>query len=137
MAKFRWNRFKSNRSYTYREAGRLLGAHVRTVQSWRELHGLPVMDGQTPHLILGRDLIALGKRLRTSRKAKTRSDQMYCLGCKAPRVPAFGEVEYVASEAPTVNLMGLCPECTCVMCKRVPKRSLDRLAGIFCIRRKQ
>lgn len=137
MARPRWNRIKSNRNYTYREAANLLGVHVRTIQNWRDAKELPVLDNQLPHLILGHDLAAFGKKLRTKRKVRTRSDQMFCLGCKAPRTPAFGEVDCILSGAPTGNLVALCPECASLMFKRVALGDLDCLQEKFTITFKQ
>ena len=49
---------------------------------------------------------------------------MYCLGCRAPRIPAGGMVDDVSDARGAAMLQGLCPVCLKVMNVRVARRRI-------------
>ena len=113
-----WRRVKRNRNYSYEEAARLLEVHKRTVRNWVQRDGLPALTEQRPHLIVGSVLSGFLRNQRQARKTRMMSHEMYCLRCRAARVPAGCMVDCILSDAPTGNLCGICPACDGLMHKR-------------------
>lgn len=119
-----WRGLKRHRSYTYDEAARAIGKHRNTVKSWAKSGDLSVLKQGTPHLILGSELIAFLHTRKADAKTKLRLGEMYCLRCKAARLPAEGMVEALPSTGGAVNLRGLCGVCTGVIHRRVAPRDM-------------
>ena len=103
----------------------MLGVAKGTVRRWIKT-GLPSLNDQRPTLIVGRELIEFLND-RAPKKNKIAIHQSYCFGCRAPRDPAFGEVEIDPSTTGGVMLISLCGACSTVMHKRVSAGSLDDL----------
>jgi hypothetical protein len=108
---------KFHRSYTAHELAERLDVHKNTVRHWIK-GGLPVVDGTRPVLILGSDFQAWWAKQRKAAKRPCQPGQMYCLKCRAPKVPALGMVEYAATNAATGNLKAICETCTTMMHRR-------------------
>lgn len=122
-------RVKQNRTYTADEAARTVGVATVTVRRWMKT-GLPAMTDQRPALILGDDLIAFLKG-RKAPKQKCGPAECYCLKCRSPREPAFGEVEIVTINAAIGNMRALCGTCASIIHKRVPLSRLPDLRERF------
>ncbi|MEP0234584.1 MAG: helix-turn-helix domain-containing protein [Parasphingorhabdus sp.] len=122
---------KIHRSYTVEEAARALGVAKGTVRRWLK-QGLECLNDQRPALILGRDLKGF---LETKRRPKQscRPDECFCMSCKAPRRPAFDEVEFHPMTATGGNLRALCEACSTVMHKRVSTSGLEALKAILTV----
>jgi hypothetical protein len=120
-----WRRIKRNRSYTTDDAAKALRKAKGTVRRWLK-GGLPSLQDQRPALILGDDLIAFLKDRRQP-KQRCRLDECFCFKCRAPRRPAFGEVEYWPMNATGGRISALCAECTTVMSKRISWAAVDEL----------
>ena len=120
-----WRAVKSGLSYTVDEAARNQRVAKGTVLRWLK-SGLHCIKDQRPYLILGGDLVAFLKVLNPP-KHKCRPDQFFCFRCKAPRQPAFGEVEFRATRTTGGRLTALCVECSTVMHKSA---SLATLAAL-------
>jgi hypothetical protein len=117
MSRINPRRAKLHRSYTAFELAVLLGVHKNSVRSWIR-SGLPVVDGARPILILGSEFQAWWGRRRKAAKRPCQPGQMYCFKCRAPKVPALGMVEFVATNATTGNLKALCETCGTMMHRR-------------------
>ena len=103
-------RVKINNLYTYEEAGEAVGVTPQTIRAWRD-DGLPVLDGQRPHGVMGfalKDFI--DKRIRKS-KRKLSAHEFYCLTCKAPRTAYGGMADYVRMNEQRGRLEALCSVC--------------------------
>ena len=78
---------KIHYSYSVDELARLYGVHKNTVRNWCKV-GLKPIDDQRPILIRGQD----ARRFLTERRARTKQacgpGRIYCLPCRAPKVPA-------------------------------------------------
>ena len=120
-----------HRSYTVDEAARAIGASKGTVRKWLKA-GLPALTEQRPALILGRDLIAF-LNARAKPTARCRLHECFCFSCRAPRGPAFGEVEFRPITPTSGNMRALCEVCATVMHKRVSAARLDELRGLATI----
>lgn len=123
----KWHKLKIHRNYTVAEAALTLGVCRATVRRWIKAKGLPVIDDRKPVLLLGPDLIAFGK---TQRRPKLKLDlnEAYCLPCRSPKNPAFGQMEIVHANAKTINVRMQCPTCSTMMHKRFAWRDLSRVS---------
>jgi len=111
-------RVKIHRSYTVEEVAELFGTHKNTVRSWIKA-GLPTVDSKRPTLILGRDLAAFLQARRASKKQRCQPGELYCVRCRAPRPPAGDMADCQPVTEKFGNLTALCPDCECLMNRRV------------------
>jgi len=109
---------KIHRNYTVDEAARLLSIHKNTVRRWIK-DGLPTVDDKQPMLILGHDLVTFIKRRRTKNKQPCKPGELYCFRCRGPRFPAEDMAEYSPVTEKFGNLTAICPDCDCIMNKRI------------------
>lgn len=116
---------KKHRLYGYDEAGAALGVTAHTVRAWRS-SGLDVMKAQTPHYILGAELIRYVGDKQSKRSAKMALDQMYCLRCKAPKSPLWALVDYVPITNTRGRLTGPCEGCEGDLQRFVSKGDLGK-----------
>ena len=103
-------RIRIRRTYSVPEIAALLEVHVHTVRRWLS-NGLGSIDGQKPTLIHGAELRRYLDTRAKVRKQKCGPDEMYCLSCRAPRLPILGSVHIADLNEKTVRLVGVC--CTC------------------------
>lgn len=121
-------RVKIHRNYTVAEIARLLGNHRNTVRDWVK-RGLPTIDHRLPMLIHGSDLAAFLQARRLKNKRTCQPGEMYCLRCRAPQKPAGDMAECQLSTATLGNLSGICPNCDCMMYRRVNLAKLEQVRG--------
>ena len=117
MRRINPRRAKLHRSYTAHELAERLDVHKNTVRHWIT-KGLPVVDGTRPVLICGSEFQAWWGNQRKEAKRPCPPGQMYCFKCRDPKAPAFGMVDYVATNAATGNLKALCETCGTMMHRR-------------------
>ena len=121
---------KAARTYTIEEAAHALGITPATVRAWAK-SGLPVMRSRRPYLILGealRDFLAA----RTKKaKAPLGRDQLYCLRCKAPRIPMWLMVDCVSQTPNTARLVGLCEVCGGTCNRMISRDKISDFARVF------
>jgi hypothetical protein len=120
---------KTHRNYTVGEIAALYKVRKNTVLAWRDAGLTPIADRRKPLLFLGADLSAfLGKR-RLKNKRPLRPGQIYCVGCRDAKEPAYEEAEYVPSTPTSGNLRGLCPACARLIHRRVSRTNLAAVQG--------
>jgi len=79
---------KIHRSYSVEEMARLFHLHKNTIRAWFK-HGLETIDGQRPTVVRGEEIRRfLGER-RVQAKQPSGPGRIYCLPCRAPKVPAL------------------------------------------------
>jgi hypothetical protein len=110
-------RVKIHRSYTVDEAARLLDVHKNTIRAWMK-SGLQTIDQNQPYLIHGQDLQDHVEAMRKKRRVPSKPGHMYCLKCRASRVPALGMVDYVPKTETVGDLIALCEACETTMNRR-------------------
>lgn len=71
---------KTHNQYTYEQAADALGVSVQTVRLWRR-SGLPVLDSQKPHLILGFALKDFVRKRSHRPERRLARDQFLCMTC--------------------------------------------------------
>ena len=121
-------RVKIHRSRTVEEVAELFGTHKNTVRAWIKA-GLPTVDSKRPTLILGRDLAAFLQARRASKKQPCRPGELYCVRCRAPRLPAGDMADYQPVTEKFGNLTAICPDCDCIINRRVSLAGLKRVQG--------
>ena len=110
------------------EVARHLGTHKNTVRAWVKA-GLPTCDGKRPMLILGRDLAAYLKARRLKNKQPCQPGEIYCVRCRAPKLPAGEMAEYEAVTEKFGNLIGICPDCEGMIFRRASLAKLTQIRG--------
>jgi hypothetical protein len=118
-----WRRVKRHHNYSVEDIARLFGLHKNTVRKYVG-QGLAPIDDKRPALFLGGALADFLRARRARAKQPCRPGEVYCLACREPKAPAFGEVEYLPVTPATGNLRGICPDCAGLMHRRV---NLQRL----------
>ena len=121
-------RVKRLRTYNVREAAKATGATTGTVRQWHK-RGLEAVVGHYPLIFRGVDLIAFLKRRAGERKRPCGPGRIYCLRCKEPKAPAYGEAEYRPDGPRLGTLSGLCPDCAGFMNRRTSLARLKAAAG--------
>jgi hypothetical protein len=121
-------RIKRLRTYNVREAAKATGATLGTIRHWHR-SGLEGVIGIYPLIFRGVDIIAFLKRREVKRKQLCGPGRMFCLRCKEPKTPAFGEAEFWPDGPKLGALRGLCPDCAAMMNKRVSLAKLQSAAG--------
>lgn len=119
---------KIHRSYTVEDAADLFGIHKNTVRAWVKA-GLATTDDQRPMLILGRELAGFLQRRRTKRKHPCKPGEIYCVRCRAPKMPAGDIAEYQPDNETIGNLSAICPNCNAMINRRVSLAKIDQMRG--------
>lgn len=119
---------KIHRSYSVEEISRLFAVHKNTVRTWLR-QGLKAIDDQRPTLVRGEEL----SRFLADRRARTKQacgpGRIYCLACRAPKVPAGMMADCVQSGDTTGTLQGICPDCGRMINRRVNPQKLAAVLG--------
>ena len=123
---------KAARTYTMEEAANALGVTKGTVRSWVKA-GLPIMTSQRPYLIFGEELRHFLKDRATSTKIPMQPDQLYCLRCKAGRVPMGSMVDCIPQTPKTARLLGLCETCGGTCNRMISRSKIDHFREIFAV----
>jgi hypothetical protein len=119
---------KVHRNYSVEDISRRFGVHKNTVRNWLK-QGLPTIDDRRPMLILGRELSRfLGER-RQRAKQTCGPGRIYCIACRAPKVPAGNMAECTPSGGLAGNLCGICPDCDRLIYRRVNIAKIDAIRG--------
>jgi Helix-turn-helix domain len=119
---------KIHRNYTVEDIALLLGIHKNTVRAWIKA-GLPLCDARRPILILGRELVLFLKTQRAKNKQQCGPGKIYCMRCRAPRIPAGQMVDLEEKTDVLGCLVGICSECGTMMYRRVSMAKLPLIRG--------
>ena len=120
------NLVKIHRNYEISEVAELFCIHKNTVRSWIK-NGLPVCDDKRPILIIGKYLKEFIQQKNSSQKQSCKLNEIYCLKCKSPHVPAENMVDYQPNNSSNGRLFGLCPVCESVINKYINSSQLRQI----------
>jgi len=120
------NLVKIHRNYTVEEVALLFSVHKNTVRSWIK-DGLATNDDKRPILILGSELKNHLKEKRQNNKRKCHPFEIYCVRCRVPQIPAENMVDFEPVNLTAGRLIGLCPECGCIINKFFSTAKLDQI----------
>jgi hypothetical protein len=119
---------KIHRSYSVEEMARLFNVHKNTVRGWFK-KGLGAIDGQRPTVARGEEI----RRFLAERRARVNQvcgpGRIYCLPCRAPKVPAGRMAECVLTDNSSGMLQGICPDCDRMIYRKVNPQKLDAVRG--------
>jgi hypothetical protein len=119
---------KIHRSYSVEEMARLFSVHKNTVRNWFK-QGLEPIDGQRPTVVRGAEI----RRFLAERRARTKQacgpGRIYCLPCRAPKVPAGKMAEYVVTSDATGTLRGICPDCDRMIYRTINPQKIAAVLG--------
>jgi hypothetical protein len=119
---------KIHRNYSVEEVSRLFSVHKNTVRAWLR-QGLVPIDDQRPTLVRGEEL----SRFLTDRRSRTKQacgpGHIYCLPCRAPKVPAGKMADCIQTGDTTGCLQGICPDCNRMIYRRINPRKLAAVRG--------
>lgn len=109
---------KTHRSYSVDEMARLFNVHKNTIRSWLK-QGLSAIDGQRPIVARGEEVrrFLIDRRVRAKRACGP--GRIYCLPCRAPKVPAGKMAECIKTGDSSGTLQGICPDCDRMIYRRV------------------
>lgn len=119
-------RIKLHRSYEVAELAKCCGVHKNTVRHW-QIAGLKPLDGLRPALFHGAAVHAFLSSRKASRKRPCPAGTLYCFGCREPRPPAPGLVEFVTINALSGNIRVACATCGTTMHRRARKAALPSI----------
>jgi len=73
------------------------------------------------------------RRYLAERRARTKQScgpgRIYCLPCRAPKVPAGRIAECLQTDETTGSLQGICPDCNRMIYRRLNPQKLDAVRG--------
>ncbi len=127
------NLVKINRSYEVYELARLFKSHRNTIRGWMK-KGLKPVDESRPYLLHGTDVRDFLKIQRMSPYSKCQPHELFCLKCKAPKVPRDKVVDYIPYTHSSGNLCGYCPDCGRRIFKRVNAGLLGAISAELVVR---
>jgi hypothetical protein len=119
---------KIHRSYSVEEIARLFKVHKNTVRTWLK-QGLQAIDSQRPTVAHGEELRRFLIERRARAKRACGPGRIYCLPCRAPKVPALRMAECVATGVTAGTLQGICPDCNRMIYRRVNPQKLAEVSG--------
>jgi hypothetical protein len=119
---------KIHRNYSVEDVSRLFGIHKNTVRNWLN-QGLEAIDHQRPILVLGAELVRFLTKRRNDAKQKCGPGRIYCLPCRAPKIPAGNIADCIQTNLGAGSLCGICPDCNRLIYRRVNLARLSTVCG--------
>src|SRR5262249_7779823 len=80
-------------------------------------------------LILGRELSRFLQERRQKTKQSCGPGRLYCIACRAPKLPPRKMAECISTGPLLGNLCGICPDCDRLIYRRVNLAKIDAIRG--------
>jgi hypothetical protein len=119
---------KSRRTYNVCEAAKVVAVTEATIRDWLA-KGLEAVEGVSPTIIRGVDIIAYLKQRSEERRKPCGPGRLFCFSCDDPKTPAYDEVEFWPDGPKTGVLTGLCPDCASTLKRRTSLATIDAATG--------
>ena len=119
---------KLHRNYSVEDISRLFSLHKNTVRNWLK-QGLPTIDDQRPTLVLGQELSRFVRERRQKAKQSCGPGRIFCIACRAPKIPAGKMADCIASGPLAGSLCGICPDCGRLIYRRINLAKIDAIRG--------
>jgi hypothetical protein len=119
---------KIHRNYSVEEISRLFDVHKNTVRTWLR-QGLRPIDAQRPTLVRGDELCRFLADRRARAKQVCGPGRIYCLPCRAPKLPAGNMAECIQTGDTTGTLQGISPDCNRMIYRRINPVKLAEVRG--------
>ena len=119
---------KIHRTYSVEDVSRLFAIHKNTVRNWLQ-QGLEPIDDHRPTVIRGAELRRFLADRRVRAKQTCGPGRIYCLPCRAPKVPAGKMAECLQIGDTAGTLQGICPDCNRMINRRVNPQKLNAVRG--------
>lgn len=114
---------KLHRSYSVSELAACFGVHKNTVRHWQQA-GLEPIDRGRPVLFQGAEVKAFLTKRNARRKCPCPPGTIYCFGCREPRPPAHGMLDYMPITADCGKISAICGTCETIMNRHARKAAL-------------
>lgn len=118
---------KTHHNYTVEQVSEILGAHPQTIRSWSN-KGLPCLRAKIPHLFIGAHVQTFLAAQSASKKQPLAPDHLYCLSCRAGKIPHESEADFIPDGGGRGRLIGLCPDCE-NLCNRFVSKAQIRIVA--------
>jgi hypothetical protein len=119
---------KIYRNYSVEQIALLFGTHKNTIRKWLK-EGLAAIDDQRPTLVLGHELSRFLIERRQNAKQSCGPGRIFCVACRAPKVPAGHMADCISTNGTMGNLCGICPDCDRLIYRRVNLVKLKHVRG--------
>ena len=113
-------------AYSVNDIAERFDVHPQTVRNWIK-GGLPTIDQSRPVLIHGTELKEFLRVRNKRNKRRCAINEIYCLPCRKPQVPAGGMVDYEPNDEIKGCLIGLCPSCDRVINRYASLESIKQV----------
>jgi hypothetical protein len=110
------------------ELSRLFNVHKNTIRRWLK-QSLEPIDGLRPIVVRGESVRRFLEDRRSQGRRPCGPGRIYCLPCRAPKVPAGKMAECLVSSGSTGTLCGICPDCGRLIYRRVNPQKLNAVRG--------
>jgi hypothetical protein len=123
-------RIKKNRSYSVEELAEALAVTHATVRNWIKA-GLQLLDQNRPQIMLGFHIQDFLQNQRQKAKRPLADGEVYCLRCKAPRMPDGLMADYEPTSVSGGRLKALCEVCEGLCNRNVNAQQLQLFSNIL------
>lgn len=120
---FKTQKIKFNKAYQVDELANAAGVSIATVRNWLKA-GMPCIDDSRPIIIMGFQALSFLNTRKNKAKCPLKPGELYCMRCKAAKMPLGAMADYVPSSATGGRLKALCEACECPCNRNISAQEL-------------
>lgn len=102
----------------------------KTVLEWKN-KGLRAIDGKTPLLFYGNELVKFLKKINESSKCKTAFNEFFCMKCKEGKKPLKNQIQLLPENKHFLRVKAICQVCKNQMFKNYKLFNLQKIKQAF------